>query len=152
MLEALKTLSWSRRTYQIGLLQDKAYRALKQETTKHLKPLGLATTEWAFLGLLLDTGGISPTHAGIELGVETPFVTLMTKKLTKLGYVTEVKDTQDTRKKKLLLTLKGEHFVEKTEAHMRSTMRHVVDGVSKRALFDYLSVLLQIIKNSDKDN
>lgn len=150
MLELLKTISRTRRTYQIGLLQDKAYRALKQETTKQLKPLGLATTEWAFLGLLLDTGGLSPTQAGVELGVETPFVTVMTRKLTKLGYVTEIKDTLDTRKKKLLLTLNGEAFVEKTEAHLRGTMRSIVDGVSKRALIDYLTVLTQIIKNTDK--
>ena len=64
--------------------------------------------------------------------------------------MTEQKDTLDTRKKKLLLTLQGEEFVEKTEAHMRSTMRSIVDGVSKRALIDYLMVLTQIIKNTDR--
>lgn len=41
-------------------------------------------------------------------------------------------------------------FVESTEAHVRSKMRHLVSGVQPGELIDYLAVLERIIKNGTR--
>jgi DNA-binding MarR family transcriptional regulator len=150
MLKSLNALRRNRTTYQVGLLQAKAYRALKNVTSEHLEPFNLSTTQWAFLGLLLDKGGLAPSVAADELGVEAPFVTVMVRDLKKRGLLTEEKNTQDSRRKVMCLTKEGERFVTETEAHMRSKMRPLISGVSPRAFVDYLLVLEQIIKNTQK--
>ena len=132
----------------MGLLQARAYRVLKQETADILKPLGVTTIEWAFLGLLYDKRALRMKDAAHELGVEAPFVTAMITRLMDQGWVEECRDEDDSRVKLLSLSPKGREFVPKTEALVRSHIRHLVDGVHPRDLVGYLAVLETIIKNA----
>ena len=75
ILRKIHLISRNRTTHQVGLLQAKVYRILKQETNKHLATEGLTTLHWAFLGLLfVHSKGLRLQVVAQELGVEPPFV------------------------------------------------------------------------------
>jgi DNA-binding MarR family transcriptional regulator len=137
-------------TYTAGLLQARAYKVLVERTSVVLAPLGISTTEWAMLGLLLEAGSMRPKHIAECVGVEPPFVTVMAAHLKKSGWVTETTDTKDSRAKLLSITAKGTSFVQKTEIHVRNQMRGLVAGTTPSDLLGYLAVLESIIKNSEK--
>ena len=150
LLTKITQAARNRTTYTAGLLQARAYRILKERTSVVLAPLGLSTTEWAFLGLLMESKGMRPKHAADELGIEASFVTVMTAHLKKNGWIEEMSDTKDSRAKMLSLTPKGRTFVQKTEVHVRKEMRPLIEGAAPGDLLGYLSVLERIIKNSKK--
>ena len=150
MIQILRKLSLAkhnRTTYRVGLLQAKAYRILKSTTTQLLKPLGISTIEWAFLGLLHDRGSLRSKAAALELGVEPPFITVLVTSLKNRGLVSETKEANDTRAKSLQLTEEGRVFVDSTEKIVREGMRSSIKGVHLNDLLGYLAVLETIVTN-----
>jgi DNA-binding MarR family transcriptional regulator len=136
-------------TYKVGLLQAKAYRALKKHTTEALAHLDVSSVEWAFLGILYDNkNGIRSSDAADELGVEAPFITATFGKLEKKDLVETKVDKTDSRAKLLCLTASGRQFVTSTETHVRSKMRPILTGLSAKDVISYLVVLEKIIENS----
>jgi DNA-binding MarR family transcriptional regulator len=148
LLKKISLTARNRTTYTAGLLQARAYKILKERTSVVLAPLGISTTEWAFLGLLMDHGSMRPKQVAEEIGVEAPFVTVMVAHLKKSGWVEEDSDMKDSRAKILSITAKGKSFVQKTEVRVRNEMRPLVQGTAIGDLLGYLSVLESIIKNS----
>ncbi len=140
------------KTYQVGLLQAKAYRILNHHSAEALKNAGITNAEWAFLGMLYEKPkGIRGIDAAEELGVEAPFVTRITKKLEASGHVQSAEDKKDSRVKLLCLTNKGRKFVEKTEKGVRDAMRPMAAGLSRKDLLAYLTVLDGIVRNGLKE-
>lgn len=149
ILKKIQLVSRNRTTHQVGLLQAKVYRILKQETNRHLAPAGLTTLHWAFLGLLfVHSKGLRLQVVAQELGVEPPFVTELAKELVKKELVIIEKDVTDSRAKVAMLSKSGTVFVKKTEAHMRECMRPMISGVSPADLITYLTVLEKIVTNA----
>jgi DNA-binding MarR family transcriptional regulator len=149
LLKKIQTVARNNTTYQVGLLQTKAYRVLKQHTAKVLAEFDVSTIEWAFLGLLHDAPqGMRLNVVAQELGVEAPFVTQMTTKLKKTGYFEHSEDPEDSRAKIIMLTKKGRDFVTMAEKHLRTETKVLFEGVSGSDLLTYITVLDTIIKNS----
>lgn len=139
----------NRTTYRVGLLQTKAYRALKQSTAIALSQFNISTIDWALLGLLYDNKeGLEQSSIASELGVEKPFVTTRTKDLANKGYVEFEKSKQDTRVKFTHLTKQGIKFVDEVEKHLRSESKDMLKGVSIKDIASYLLFLEKIIENS----
>ena len=133
-------------TYRIGLMHTKLNRLLKQRTTRSLEGTGVNPPEWALLGVLFDSKkGIRLSEVAEELGVEASFVTTMVKSLTKRDLVTLQVDPDDNRAKEITLTATGKAFVDKTEKHLRDTMRPLVGKTSIRNLITYFSVLNTLV-------
>lgn len=147
MLKKIITTLRQSNTYRIGLLQARAYRILKQETSTILQPLGISTVEWAFLGLLYDKKVLRMKDAAQELGVEAPFITATFAQLHVKKLVQESRSEVDVRVKLLSLTDLGRSFVEETEEHVRKSMRYLMAGANPRDLIGYVSILELIIKN-----
>ena len=150
IIKKITSVAHNRTTYRLGLLQAKAYRILKDETSIVLTPHDVSTVEWAFLGVLLDGKALRPKAAADELGVEAPFVTAMFAKLEKKGLVAQKADVTDSRAKTIFLTPKGIAFVEKIEPMVRAHMRALVSGSSTGDILGYISVLESIIENESK--
>jgi DNA-binding MarR family transcriptional regulator len=139
----------NRKTYQIGLLQAKAYRILKQHTSSALEPMQISTTEWAFLGLLYDQeNAVRASFVAEELGVEAPFITVLLKKLKTRGLVTSYEDPDDNRAKLLCLTTEGRQFVIETEIIVLNKIRLLARDAGINNVAGYISVLESIIENS----
>ena len=138
-------------TYNTGLVQTKAYRVLKAETTRMLEPYKISTVEWAMLGVLNDnTTGLRFLPLAEVLGVEQSFVTVLTNKLKKRGFVQVVIDEHDRRHKWIILTPAGKQFVKKTEKIVRDGIRPILSGISHKDILTYLKVLEAIVDYSDK--
>ena len=150
MIEIFKKLSLAsqnRTTYQVGLLQAKAYRVLKQKTAEILLPYDITTFEWAFLGLIADNTSMRVSEAAYELGVEPPFVTQMLRSLKTKEFIHEKKDEQDTRVKNIFLTNTGKRFVTDVEPIVKAQIRPLIKGITPNEMLNYLMVLAKISKN-----
>ncbi len=151
LLKKITTASKNHKTYQVGLLQTKAYRVLKRHTTKLLEPHSISSVEWAMLGLLYDAPkGMRLMNIADELGVEAPFVTTMNSKLSQRGFVTHTADPDDNRAKVVCLTKSGNGFVNETELYLRHEMKMLFKDISINDLLSYLQVLQKLIENKDK--
>ncbi len=138
-------------TYSVGLLQAKAYRILKQNTSLLLKPYELSTIDWALLGVLYEQeNGVGPSEMAQILGVEAPFVTAMAESLEKKGFITRIQSSTDKRAKLVVLTKAGKNLVPKLESHLRKKSKHLIRGVSISELLAYRRVLKAIIENQVK--
>lgn len=150
-LRKISNASRNHKTYRVGLLQTKAYRVLKHQTTKLLEPYGISSVEWAMLGLLYDASkGLRSKKLADELGVEAPFVTTINSKLLDLGYIIHVSDPEDNRAKLVCLTSKGKKFVDETEVYLRQEMKFLFKDVSINDILAYLNVLQDVIDNSNR--
>ncbi|HEY0011159.1 MAG TPA: MarR family transcriptional regulator [Candidatus Paceibacterota bacterium] len=149
ILKKLAAASRNHTTYDIGLLQAKVYRLLKQQTNAALAPLNIASVHWALLGLAYkSTKGVRPSEAAREMGVEAPFVTTLAQDLVKLGYLDLVRDPDDSRAKLLCLTDAGKAFVNETEPFLRAKMKDSLKDIGINDLGTYVMVLEQIVRNS----
>ena len=152
ILKKISSVTQNRTTYRVGLLQAKAYRVLKQRTADVLKPHGISTFEWAFVGMLSDKESMRSKDAALELGVEAPFVTQMVASLKKKGLVTERKSLEDSRAKAIALSEDGRAFVAKLEPIVRAHMRPLLQNIGVRDLLGYLAVLEKITENDRAQN
>ncbi|MDQ3075695.1 MAG: MarR family transcriptional regulator [bacterium] len=155
LIKKIKDARSQNTTYRVGLLQAKAFRILKQNTSSALSDLTgelkISTVEWALLGLLKDSkDGIRVSDLATNLGVEMPFITEMAPKLIKAGLISQTQSSKDKRVKIALLTPKGEAFVDKTEVHLRAKMKPLLEGASINEILGYLTVLQRIVKNSEE--
>jgi DNA-binding MarR family transcriptional regulator len=149
LFKKISALGHNHTTYGVGLLQTKAYRTLKLHTDAALAPLGITSVHWACLGLLYEhSEGLRIGAVALELGVEVPFVTVLSTELITKGFVVVHKDATDSRVKILALTKKGTDFVASTEALLRKDMKELLHGASVNDILSYLVVLETIIKNS----
>lgn len=151
MISFIKKVNTARKnlkTYRVGLLQAKAYRSLKNRTAVALKPYGLGTVDWAFLGVLNDA--IKPIRfaemAGL-LDVDAPFITELIGKLIKKDLIEFERDAKDKRIKLLRLSNKGKKMVPEIESVMRSKSKEWLKGLSVNEVLTYISVLKKISEN-----
>jgi DNA-binding MarR family transcriptional regulator len=132
--------SWT--SYKIGLLQTKAYRALKAHTTTVLKPFQLSTVEWALLGILHEQqAGIRSMDVADLLGVEQPFITVLLKKLSDRELVHIEPHASDRRVKLVTLTPSGRDFVVTTEEVVLAGMKPLLGKLKSPDIATYLTVL-----------
>ena len=151
LLQKLAAAASNTTTYRVGLLQAKAYRSLKLQTTEALAHLDISTTDWAFLGLLFDhKDGMRAVDVADELGVEAPFVSVLLKKFEAKKLLSIETSPDDSRSKVVSLTKEGRAFVPHTEKQLRAHMRPLVSGASLKDILAYISVLETIIKNAAK--
>ncbi len=150
-LKKITILAKNQKTYQVGLLQTKAYRVLKQRTAELLKTSDISTVEWAMLGILYDNSqGIRLNILADELGVEAPFVTKMMRKLLKNNLINLIADPEDSRAKVVCLTKQGKSFVEKTELYISKKMKNTFKDISKGDLLRYVLVLQTIVDSTQE--
>ena len=148
-----RTLLRNRTTYQVGLLQARVYRVLKQKTNGILAPFGISSLHFAMLGLLKEKKeGLMLQDIAQALGVEPPFVSELLRTLTKCGWVVTVANPKDKRAKVAELTPDGLAFLVSTERHTREHIRPLLTGISSGDIATYLSVLEKISKNADRQS
>lgn len=138
----------NRTTYDIGLIQARGYRALKQMTALVLKPEGLTTIEWAMLGIIShhDKGARS-TEVAELLGVQQPLVSRLIVKAEASGWITVTKGTTDKRERILQLSTYGKTHMTRIENHVRTQLRPLLVGVAPRDLIGYLRTLSRLAEN-----
>lgn len=131
-------------TYQAGIMQSSAHRALGVFVTRLLQPHGLTMMQWFVLGLIHDAGktGMRMTTLAEQLNTTMAFVTNHINRLESMGLVTRTVDAIDTRARIVKLEPAARKKVEKIETELRAGMREgVYSLVSTEELLTYLKVL-----------
>lgn len=145
--DQLAALRHTYTTYGIGLLQNRAYRILKERTAHILAPHDISPSDWGLLGLLYETKApIQFSHIAQSLDVEPPLITRMVQHLEEKGFVERRQDTEDKRVFTVILTHSGGTFVKSTEKIVRSHMRGLIGGVGLRDLLGYIRTIDAIAK------
>lgn len=139
-------------TYSVGLLQAKAFRVLKNETSQYLKPFALTTVDWAFLGILYHSKqGENPSDLARLMGVKAPYVTRIIQKMQKKRMISVSYPSGDKRIKMITLTKEGRAHVKAIETDLRLHMRSVMKGASMRDILGYIAVLKHLVANGSDE-
>lgn len=96
-------------TYQTVIDQARAYRKVRSFMDKTLKPYDLTITEWLIIGTAIDAGptGIRISEIAKALGVEMPVVTNLVHKATNTRWLRRIKDPEDKRARRVVMTHMG---------------------------------------------
>jgi len=133
------------KTYSVGLLQTKVYRALKANTELFLKPYGISSIEWAYIGTASEyPKGIRSTDLAEILGVEAPFVTSLSAKFHKRKLVEYQKDPNDKRVKCIVITPAGHALIKEIEPILREESKKWLKDLSVKEVLTYIKVLKKI--------
>ena len=149
IIDALKAIQKYHTTYQVGMLQTKAYRFLRDWTNLQLEKYEISANEWALIGLVHDNPkGIRPKTAADEIGVEAPFITAMMATFRERSLISETPDVNDSRAKLLTITAEGGLFVKKVEADLREQTKKLLKDISRKDIASYLIVLSGIVEKN----
>lgn len=138
------------KTYQAGLLQAKAYRALYLQMTEALKPYGITLPEWGLLGLLHDKKTLRPSELSIELGVKPPVTAGMLKELEGKGLIERSEDSEDSRVSEANLSDKGKRLVTLVEKDLRKNLNVFLKDIKTNDLLCYVQVLEKLSQKISK--
>jgi MarR family 2-MHQ and catechol resistance regulon transcriptional repressor len=106
----------------LWLVVMKAYRSLERHALCSIEPLGLGTSDFAILELLLHRGRQPVNAIGRRIDLTSGAITSAVDRLEAQGLVVRTADTQDRRTRFVSLTPKG------------TTRIREVFGVHKRAM------------------
>ena len=144
-------MSHNRTTYNVGLLQAKSYRILKNHLTECLSKYDISAIEWALVGLLYDhREGMRSSTVAKELGVEASFITALFSTLKNRELVNIKSDATDSRVKIIYVTPQGIEFVEEVEPQVHAQMEYVTQGISPQEHISYINVLEYIVEKTEK--
>ena len=135
-------------TYDLGLIQARGYRALKQLTAQVVKEENITTMEWAILGILTHyPKGLLASEVAEQLAVKPPLVSRLIVRIDEKGWIT-IEKGDDKREKIISLTPQGKKGVVQLEKKMRIAVRPLIEGVKMSDLTGYLRTLAALAENS----
>ena len=135
------------KTFELGLLQAKAYRILKRQTKKSLSAFSIDDIEWSILGLLSGHGQLTSSELAVYLGVKKPFINKLAAELINKNLVEKVDHEIDRRSFYYQLSAIGNELVVNIETKLVKDMKKLVEPVSLFELRGYKKTLEKIIKN-----
>ncbi len=148
ILRDIALIAKNRTTYDIGLIQARGYRTLKQLTAAVLKPEGLTTVEWAIIGIISHhEKGVRSTEVAHALGVQAPLVSRLIAKAEMGGWII-VEQGEDRRERVLSLSKKGRANISRIEKEIMKNLTPLLKGVGPRDLAGYLKTLSLLSENS----
>jgi DNA-binding MarR family transcriptional regulator len=134
-------------TYQAGIMQSSAHRAVGAFVANLLKPHGLTMMQWFVLGIVYDAGnnGARMTELTKQLDTTMAFVTNHINRLESMGLVSRKVHETDTRVRIVTIKPAGKKMVNKIETELRQGMRDgVYSLVSSEEMKTYLTVLYKL--------
>jgi MarR family transcriptional regulator for hemolysin len=128
-------------TYQAGLVQSRAYRALNKAYAEVLAVHSLSMTQWGLLGLLLHRDSVTHVEISTIFDVTPTMATKLVTSLEKQKWVKRQAHANDSRIKEVVLTSEGRTLVRSIEPRLRTKMGELLKGVSRKEMAAYLGVL-----------
>lgn len=132
------------KTYDIGMLQVKAYRKLQLYFESLLSKYDLGLPEWALIGLLRENQALTTSQLAALLSVKPSFVTRTTKELAVKGYIEKRIDDKDSRLIHICLSSMGQQRADNIEREIKKSLKDYLSSIDKDALSIYLNVLNKI--------
>lgn len=140
-------------TYQSGIVQAAAHRAINRAVSDYLLQYGLTSMQWFTLGAIYDGGeaGMRLSDLMRKLDTTLPYITNSVALLESKGFVRKVSHAGDSRIKLVSITPKHRKTMESIEQGLRQHLRQVLyrdDNITRDELQDYITVLYKIVANT----
>ncbi len=132
------------KTYQVGVVESAAHRALRQHKDTLLKPYGITGIEWYILGTVADTGktGMRITDLANLLGTTQGFLTKTVNLLEAKGMLARKANANDARSNFVILNKKYAPKVVEIEAILRVELRKsLYSRITPEQLQTYIDVM-----------
>lgn len=131
-------------TYQAGMLQSRAYRALSNFMTDFLQLHDLSLPQWSLLGLLHEAKEYRPSQLAEMLGVKPPVATKLINEMEAKKLLARISHGKDGRGAVISITSEGAKLVGNVESHLRQEMRDYLGDIGRDELVTYLKVLARL--------
>lgn len=132
------------KSYQLGLLQSRAHRAINTFMTVYLADLDLSLPEWSLMGILYDKGELQPVKLAGILGVKPPVATTLISGLERKGLVVRAKHEYDSRSAMITLSQKGGNIVTATEKLLSKELRAFLGDLTLPEIMLYMRLLTKL--------
>jgi DNA-binding MarR family transcriptional regulator len=129
------------RTYEFGLIQAQAYRAITTSMASSLQGFGLSMIEWGILGKICDTSGLRVSEIAYLASVEVPRIVFLTKRLEAKGYVARAVTSADRRAVVIVATELGRTSRDAIESQVKAHLGHFLAGIKPKDLMIYFKVI-----------
>lgn len=136
-------------TYQVGVLEAAAHRALRQHKDTLLKEYGLNGVDWYLIGTVHDAGeqGIRSTDLAKQLNVTMGFLTKEVNHLEARGILVKKANAKDARSSYIALNKKYVQTLQRIEQKLRAQLRDSIYGtITRDELQTYLKVIAAFSK------
>ncbi|MEO6729061.1 MAG: MarR family transcriptional regulator [Candidatus Dojkabacteria bacterium] len=134
-------------TYNTGIIQAKAYRAMRITLTSGLKKYGLSMSEWALLGTIYDKKFVKYSELADLLEVKAPLITKIVDGLIDKELVSSIKDKDDKRSKLLTVTPKALGLIPTIEKEVKERTKNLISDITHPELLIYVKVLHSLASN-----
>ncbi len=131
-------------TYEAGLSQSLAYRALSKFMAKFLRRFSLSLPEWKLLGHLGEARKMSPGQIAELIGVRAPIATRLLKDLEAKSLLTRERNSSDSRRVGVTITTKGVQAIRDIEKELRPALARFLYDIDAEELAAYLRVTRQL--------
>ncbi len=133
-------------TYQTVIAQARAYRKVRSFMDKTLKPYDLTITEWLIIGTAIDAGptGIRISEIAKALGVEMPVVTNLVHKATNTRWLRRIKDPEDKRARRVVMTHMGLEKACDIEGELKKATAPWLKGISADSIKGFYDVITEL--------
>lgn len=134
-------------TYQSGVVQSAAFRALNKFTTGILKEHGLTTMQWFIIGTIYDAGseGVRITDLGKKIDTRLSFLTNTVNLLESKGVLERLSHQTDSRSRLVVVKSSYRPTCLAIEQDLRARMRAAIyKEISPDEFRTYIDVLYKL--------
>jgi MarR family transcriptional regulator for hemolysin len=132
----------------VWIYANNIIRSARQMVNNKLKSLDLSSAEGNVLLHLLNQGDVLRQEDIVEqLEISKPAVSKALDLLEKMGYVTRVKDDEDRRATRVLLTEKAQAIGPKLKAIYEEVFSLAAQGLSEAEIRGFIEVFARVSEN-----
>ena len=132
------------KTYQVGVIEAAAHRALREQKDSLLSEYGLSGVEWYLIGTVADAGkqGITSTELAKLLGTTLGFLTKTVSLLEAKNVLYKIANPKDARSSYIALNDSYRTTLDTIECALRDKLRDsIYSVVSREQLGTYIEVM-----------
>lgn len=131
----------------MGYLMRDCYRFFARRLDGRISAHGVKMGQWYFLRELWEEDGLTQRELSNRVGMMEPTTVVAIRGMVKAGQVTRIRDTEDRRKVRILLTPEGRRLKNQLLPFAREVNENATLGLSKDEIRQ-----LRILINRMKEN
>ncbi|KLO24486.1 MarR family transcriptional regulator [Marinitoga sp. 1155] len=107
---------------------------LKKYVSEQFKDIGLTSSQWMLMGVLMKNGNMKITDLSRRLGLSNSTVSGIIDRLEKQGYVTRKRDEKDKRKVFIEITDKFKKTTQKSHIDIQKKVEEKLSKISDKEI------------------
>ena len=133
-----------------GYLVRDAHRAFQRLLERRIAPYGVTRGQWYFLRVLWTTDGLSQRELSARVGMMEPTTVIALRSMEKAGLIRRVRNGDDRRKVRVLLTAKAKRLRNELLGVARTITDEAEEEISARDLVSFRRVVARMTANLDR--